>query len=101
MGITDSQLSILFVITKASEVNQKLLSKALYLEKSTVNRNIKRLMEQKHISMDKNQYLHTTKKGKQFLEKVIVHWQKAMNEVKEILEEDGITALNTMLLKLT
>ncbi len=100
-GITDSQLSILFVVTKASEVNQKKLSDRLFMEKSTVNRNITRLMNQQYIEMNGQRYLHTTKKGKQFLEKILPHWDLAMREVQDILERDGVAALSTILNRLT
>ncbi|WP_420320891.1 MarR family winged helix-turn-helix transcriptional regulator [Flagellimonas sp.] len=100
-GITDSQLSILFVVTKASAVNQKRLSEKLYMEKSTVNRNLKRLTDKNYISMDGTSFLFTTEKGKAFLEGVIPHWNNAMAEIREILDQDGENALNLILGKLS
>ncbi len=93
LGITDSQLSILFVVTKGKSVNQKKLSDFLYLDKSTVNRNITRLFKEGYIYREETKFLHTTKKGKQFLEKVVPQWDLAMEEIREILGKEGEYAL--------
>ncbi len=100
-GITDSQLSILFVVTKGNSVNQKRISEKLHMEKSTVNRNLIRLIEKQFISTDENALLFTTKKGKEFLEGVLPHWNNAMSEVRGILEKDGENAINLILTKLS
>lgn len=100
-GVTDSQLSILFVITKGNFVNQKRISEKLHLEKSTVNRNLKRLIEQQFIASGNDPYLFTTENGKKFLEEVIPHWENAMAEVRAILEKDGENAINLILSKLS
>jgi len=100
-GITDSQLSILFVVTKAKAVNQKKLSDMLFLEKSTVNRNIIRLIDNQYIAMDSSLFLNTTEKGKQFLEKVLPHWNIAMNEIQGILGKEGTEAVSMITHKLT
>ncbi len=100
-GITDSQLSILFVVTKAPDVNQKRLSDILYLEKSTVNRNIARLIERNYIALDDRLMLSTTQKGLIFLEEVIPHWDMAMKEIRGILGKKGLAAVGTILSQLT
>ncbi|MGX1928016.1 MarR family winged helix-turn-helix transcriptional regulator [Flagellimonas sp. 2504JD4-2] len=100
-GITDSQLSILFVITKGSAVNQKRISEKLHMEKSTVNRNLNRLIDSDYISTDQDSFLFTTEKGKEFLDGIIPHWHNAMAEVREILEQDGENAINLILGKLS
>ena len=99
-GITDSQLSILFVVTKAEMVNQKKISDHLFLEKSTVNRNIARLIERGYLSLDEDLFLNTTKKGLEFLESILPHWDLAMEEINQILGRDGQEALSTVLQKL-
>jgi len=100
-SITDSQLSILFVVTKGKAVNQKKISEILFLEKSTVNRNISRLIDSQYIAFDSNLFLNTTQKGKQFLEKVLPHWDMAMKEIRNILGEEGIEAVALIANKLT
>ena len=99
-SVTDSQLSILFVVTKVNGVNQKRITEILFMEKSTVNRNIVRLIDNKYISFDKNLFLKTSKKGKRFLEKVLPHWDLAMNEMRTILGKEGTEALSIIKTKL-
>ena len=101
MGITDSQLSVLFITTKGQMINQARLSQMLYLDKSTVNRNIERLVQNGYIAFDDQKYLFTTSKGKDFLEKIIPQWDKAMEEIREILDDEGELALNVLFKKLT
>lgn len=92
-GITDSQLSILFFVTKTKNVNQKGISDFLVSEKSTINRNIKRLIDKEFIAVD--QYtIRTTEKGKKLLEKIIPNWETAMKEVYDKIGRDGEVALS-------
>jgi DNA-binding MarR family transcriptional regulator len=100
-NITNSQLSILFVITKVTGLNQKKIADLLFLEKSTVNRNLKRLFDHHYISYSENSFLTITHEGKEFLEKVIPYWDKAMDEIREILNVDGENALDLLSLRLS
>ena len=99
-NITDSQLSTLFIVTKAENVTQKTLSDMMFMEKSTVNRNLKRLIENDYITKLGVHELQTTNKGLQLLERVIPHWENAMTEIRTLLDEEGETAINTLLQKL-
>lgn len=100
-GITNSQLSILFVTAKKETVTQRFLSEMLFLEKSTVSRNIRRLLKDGHISKDSKQQITMTYEGKILLEKVIPEWEKAMAEAKEVLKNEGEEALNLIFTNLT
>ena len=100
-NITDSQLSIIFVISKAKNSNQKRISELLYLEKSTVNRNINRLLKQEIIEYTDGKELVLTDQGNLLLNNIIPHWEKAMEEIKELLNEEGENALNLLTKQLT
>ena len=100
-GITNSQLSTLFIITKAEQPSQRLLSDMLYMDKSTVNRNLNRLVDNGYVVKQNLHELRTTVKGKALLETVIPHWENAMKEIRALLENDGEVALNMLLQKLT
>lgn len=100
-GITNSQLSTLFIISKALNPSLKLLSEKMYIDKSTVNRNLKRLIENGCIQKRTIHDLQITTKGKELLELVIPQWENAMTEIKEILDEEGEQALNIIVQKLT
>jgi DNA-binding MarR family transcriptional regulator len=89
------------VISKAKNPTQKRISELLYLEKSTVNRNLERLLQQKVISFADGKDLVLTEAGLQLLNNIIPHWEKAMTEIKEILTNEGETALNLLAKQLT
>jgi DNA-binding MarR family transcriptional regulator len=99
-SITDSQLSILFVVAKSEDITQKTIADYLALEKSTVNRNLDRLIQKQYISDSKQSAINLTEKGADFLEKVIPHWDMAMKEIRNILSEEGESALSFLTQKL-
>ena len=99
--ITSSQLSILFISTKLKNVNQAKLSKILKLEKSTISRNMKRLLDRKLIKKDKSMNITITHVGKLLLEQIIPEWEKAKIETKETLKEEGEFALDLLVGNLT
>lgn len=98
--ITDSQLSILFILSKAGGLTQKQLSDISVLEKSTLNRNLKRLHDKHYLSRTGFPIIKITEKGKQFVNDIIPEWQKAMDKIKEILGENGEDALDLIHSKL-
>ncbi|MFK7783947.1 MAG: MarR family winged helix-turn-helix transcriptional regulator [Crocinitomicaceae bacterium] len=100
-NITDSQLSIIFVASKVKSLNQRKISELLHLEKSTVNRNIARLLDNEIISSSSSKELALTKKGRDLLNNILPHWRNAMAEIESILEADGVIALNLVTRQLT
>lgn len=100
-NITDSQLSILFIISKVKNSNQKKIAEVLYLEKSTVNRNINRLLKHNIITYSNGKELVLTEHGKKLLNNVLPHWQKAMTEIKTVLDTKGEQALNLLTAQLS
>ena len=66
-----------------------------------MNRNLKRLLEQKLIEKTTIHDIQITINGKALLEDVIPHWENAMAEIRNLLEEEGETALGIVLQKLT
>lgn len=92
--ITDSQLNILFVLTKKGGLTQKQLSNIVQLEKSSLNRNLKRLFDKNYLSRTDFPTIQITHLGKSLVNNIIPEWQKAMVEISELLGEDGKTALN-------
>ena len=70
------------------------------MEKSTVHRNLNRLIKKEYITSDSQKYLHMTDNGLDFLESVIPHWNEAMEESKKILGKEGEAALSVLLSKL-
>ena len=99
-GITSSQLSMLFVLSKRGVISQRELSEILYLEKSSVSRNKRRLVSQGWIQ-NEGLNLMLTKEGLTFLDEIIPEWDKAMLEIKATLGEDGQSGLSSVLSNLT
>ncbi|WP_400078694.1 MarR family winged helix-turn-helix transcriptional regulator [Winogradskyella sp. R77965] len=100
-GLTNSQLSILFYTSKKGIVSQSLLSEVLYLEKSSVSRNMKRLLQAKLLQKTNSRQIEITLKGKKLLEDVIPEWNKAMEKVNSILKPEGQHAFDLIYNKLT
>lgn len=99
--ITESQLSILFITSKMKEITQKQISEFYYLEKSTVSRNLKRLAEKGYLEQKQLPKLVITKSGLEFVTEVIPSWKKAMKEIRKALGENGVTAIDEVVTKLT
>lgn len=100
-SLTNSQLSILFVTAKREMVTQNDLTETLFLEKSSVSRNIKRLLENNLIEKVGTRNIQMTTKGKSLLEQVVPEWNKAMEEMNALLGDTGQEAFNTLYKSIT
>ena len=99
-GITDSQLTLLFILSKRDDLNQSKLSQIAKLEKSSLSRNLNRLMDSELISKQEFPLIQITIKGKALVNKIIPEWQKAMDEISTLLGKVGVNALDTLTDKL-
>ena len=101
--ITMSQLSVLMVTGKARSIPQSELGKLLKLERSTVSRDLKRLIDRGFLvreGKDNRPHIAISVKGAAHIEKIIPDWQQATAEASEKLGPDGDSALNLVLQKL-
>lgn len=92
--ITDSQLSILFLLSKRGGLSQKQICEFTQHEKSSLNRNLSRLFERNYLSRAGFPIIEITEEGKSFVDTVIPEWEKAMAEIRQLLNEDGERAIN-------
>jgi len=99
--ITDSQLTLLFVLTKAGGLTQKQLSDFIFLEKSSLNRNLKRLIHKKYITRDNFPIIEITYQGKVFVEQIIPEWEKAMAEIRAIIGDEGEQSVSKLVHQLS
>jgi DNA-binding MarR family transcriptional regulator len=99
-GITSSQLSMLFVLSKRGASTQNEISNILYLEKSTVSRNKRRMVSQGWVE-NQGLNLTITKTGLSLVNDIIPEWKKAMTEIKEKLGKAGEIGLETVITNLT
>lgn len=87
--VTTSQVSLLFVLSKHTTLAQKQLSDIVRLEKSSLHRNLKRLIAQEYLDKKHYPQIAITKKGKKLVNAIIPEWEKAMSEIREIIGKDG------------
>ena len=95
-NLTDSQVTILFLLTKQGSLTQKDMCQALLLEKSSLNRNLKRLFERELISKRDFPLIKLTDAGVQQVEHIIPAWEKAMAETKNLLDNDGMASVELL-----
>jgi DNA-binding MarR family transcriptional regulator len=93
-----SQANILSAVSFMSDVRPAEVSKILRIEKSTLSRDVE-LMKQKGWleseppSGGRNQKIRLTADGKKLLGKILPSWEKAQSEAKQLIGEDGESAL--------
>jgi len=101
-GLRGSMLSILFIVGKNPDVNQKMLAEMLVLDESTMSRDIGRLVKEgwieKNQSMEDARVSHllVTKSGYKLLEKVSPIWQRLHDSVEVILGGHQIAQIDLM-----
>ena len=100
LNITDSQLSLMFVLSKRKRIKQSELSRLAIIEKSTLNRNLKRLIERGFLSRENFPLIEITENGIEFVITAIPPWNLAMEEIRTTLEEEGEAAINLISQKL-
>jgi len=99
--VTNSQVSLLFILSKNSGLTQKQLSDMAKLEKSSLHRNLKRLVESGYIGRNYFPEFQITETGKQLVIAIIPEWEKAMAEIRSVIGEEGETAVSEIHKKLT
>ncbi len=71
------------------------------LEKSSLHRNLKRLLAADLIVSDHARKINITEKGKLLVSAIIPEWEKAMKEAAQLLQPDGLDALGVLLVKIS
>lgn len=100
--ITESQLSILFALSKLGKTEQGKIGEALFLERSTVSRNVK-LLESRGILSRTDAYrpeIEITKQGDVLLQQILPIWESLMDGICNTLGEEGLYGLKTLEQKL-
>ena len=92
------------MLAKNKIVPQADLGRILVLDRSTISRDLSRLVDQGYVDRKgviNKIDLQITKKGKDYMECIIPDWEKAKDESSQILGDDGEKALDLVLAKLT
>ena len=95
-GVSNSQVSLLFLLSQRSAMRQRDLCDFMALEKSSLNRNLKRLLEKGLISKSA-QLIELTQSGEVFVSDIIPAWEGAMAEIRGKIGVEGETAISNLL----
>lgn len=97
-GISENQLNILFYLDVQKEVEQGVMAKDLFLERSTISRNLKVLQKLCLVtrSSDYHPVVIITAEGQAMVNEIIPKWNVLMNELGDSLGEEGVSSLKTL-----
>ncbi len=99
LGVSESQMSILLHLYDHNPSKQSRLGKDLHLQRSTVTRNLERLIKGGYLDKkgpELRPELHLTGKGKRLVKKIQPAWENAMEEVQKLLASSGTTAIDIL-----
>lgn len=93
--ITESQMTILFALTKLGRVEQGVIGQVLSLERSTVSRNVKILINKGYLekSEDYRPLVSLSTEGEILVDKITPIWEEVMTVLTERLGNEGVAGL--------
>jgi DNA-binding MarR family transcriptional regulator len=102
LGITASQYTLLAQLAARDSITAVEIGHELDIEKSTLSRNLKRLLALGHINMDppagrRGRGLHLTAKGQTVLKDAFPIWQDAQKRTIGAIGQDSRTVLDNLL----
>jgi DNA-binding MarR family transcriptional regulator len=104
-GLKVSQFTVLVAVSNLEKCKPNELAKTLQMDESTLSRNVDRMCKRGWLRLqpdeDRRSHLITiTDKGMAMIQKAYPGWQKAQEEARSQLGEDGIAALRSAIRKL-
>lgn len=105
MGVSTSQFSLLINLSRLGEASTSELAEYVNLERSTLVRNLKPLMEKGFIvdlakEGARNHRYTLSAEGQEILQKCLPVWEHAQKEIKAYLGEENIDLFMELLYKL-
>ena len=100
-GINLSQAHLLFATSTKHGILQTEIACALVLERSTIHRDIKRLIDRNFLKLEKNvgiksPSVYLTKEGKSFVKGLLPVWKKTQSELEKLLGNEMIGNIPVM-----
>ena len=100
--ITASQFTLLTQLAQTDGITAAEIGLELDIEKSTLSRNLKRLLALGHIIMDppagrRGRGLHLTPRGQAVIKDAYPVWQAAQRRATEVMGKEGRETLDTLL----
>jgi DNA-binding MarR family transcriptional regulator len=102
LGITASQFTLLTQLAQQDGITAVEIGHALDIEKSTLSRNLKRLLKDGHITMDppagrRGRGLHLTSKGAQAIQQGYPVWREAQTRTLAVMGPESRGTLDVFL----
>ena len=102
LGITASQYTLLAQLASRDGITAVEIGHELDIEKSTLSRNLKRLLALGHLTMDppagrRGRGLHLTPKGQAVLKEAYPIWQDAQRRATAVMGPESRTVLDGLL----
>ncbi len=98
LGVTAGQLNILVTVETLGKPRQAEVGRGLYMEKSTLSRNVERLRRKGWLEVtergeDRARHLAVTARGRTLIDRAMPFWEKAQTQARRIIGSDGEHAL--------
>lgn len=96
-NITENQLNIMFALYKTGEIEQIEIGRILNLERSSMSRNLTRLIDQGLIVKNgaiNRPLISLTAKGFKKVKDILPNWKLAMKEVHSMLDDKAYAGFN-------
>ena len=98
-GLSPSHALILYIVNQYGTIHQKEIGEKLHLTPSTITRFVEKLEGKKLVSKSaegKNVYIHTTQKGQQLQQEIILAWKQLHDWYGNILTEEEVRQFITI-----
>jgi DNA-binding MarR family transcriptional regulator len=104
LGITASQFTLLTQLAQQDGITAVEIGHSLDIEKSTLSRNLKRLLALGHITMDppagrRGRGLHLTPKGESVILKAFPVWNDAQSKAIRVMGPESRNTLDSLLVQ--
>src|SRR5215468_11728503 len=104
LGITASQFTLLTQLAQQDGITAVEIGHSLDIEKSTLSRNLKRLLALGHLTMDppagrRGRGLHLTPKGEGVIKQAYPVWMDAQSKTMRTMGAESRTTLDELLLQ--
>jgi len=98
-GLRTAQMNILVAVSFMKSATPSEIERRLYLEKSTVSRNVDRMRQRGWLEFvpgkdGRSHQLQLTPQGGKLLSKTITPWKQAQQKAEALLGKEGVTSLS-------
>lgn len=98
-GVTEFQLNLLLVLYTTGEIEQSEIGKMLCLDRSSVSRNLDKLIKQGWVlkrGTPTRPLVVLSPEGEKKVQELLPKWEKAMDELHELLGEEGMALIGQL-----